>query len=243
MVFRENFTGRGLRYSFNCPDTHKYMRPYITEDEGEEYDIKAEEGYLDRRRSFFPESGDASYIEYKSLINLTSLYLLPTGRCMIHAVAFSWQGLAWIISGPSGAGKTTQYKNWKKTHSKAVEMISGDMPLLEMKDDGILVHPTPWNGKERIKGKISAPLGGIVLLKQDDSDSIRRMNPEECAVPLFLQFAATPETEEQIIMLSGMADRIVRSYPVFELRNRGDDASAIMTAQAFNNLLIKEEVI
>ena len=237
MIFRENFTGRGLRYSFNCPDTHKYMRPYITEDEGEGYDIKAEEGYLDRRRPFFPESEDSSYIEYKSLINLTSLYLLPFNCCMFHAVAFSWQGLAWLISGPSGTGKTTQYKNWKKVFKSDISMISGDMPLLELKDDGVLVHPTPWNGKERIKGTISAPLGGIVLLKQADSDSIRQMSPEECAVPLFLQFAVHPETEDQIISLSGMADRIVKSYPVFELRNRGDMASAFMTAQALKMLL------
>ena len=230
-IYEENFAGHTLRYLFNYPDTARYMSPYVSLSDAAEYDINASAEYMNSVRPYYTESTDDAYVEYKSLINLTSRALLPVQCCLFHAAAIKWKGYAWLISGRSGAGKTTQYKNWKMLFKDEAEMICGDMPLIELRDDrSIWAHPSPWNGKERIKGHVSAPLGGIVLLEQSDTNTIIRMSARECASAVFLQFAASPENEEQIRSMAEMADIMVMSYPVWKLTNTGDlDSTKIMT--------------
>lgn len=117
-------------------------------------------------------------------------------------------------------------------------MVCGDMPLLEAAADGtVMVHPTPWNGKERIKGKVSAPLGGILLLKQGEENIVRRMLPGEAVIPLLVQLAVRPDTGEQALQTAGFAENILQHYPVWEMVNRGDEASAALAAATFRAFL------
>ena len=117
-------------------------------------------------------------------------------------------------------------------------MICGDMPLVEMRAEReVWVHPSPWNGKERIKGHVSAPLGGIVFLEQGNQNSIARMADQECGIPVLRQFAVRPETEEQILSMAAMTDGMIQSYPVWKLVNIGDNQSTIITAAAFRHSL------
>lgn len=241
MVFQEQFTSNRIRYRFRYPDTALYMRPYIKAVRGDEYDILASGEYIEKQRPYYTECTEDAYVEYKALIGLTSKFLLPRESCIFHAVAFSWKGYAWLLTGPSGAGKTTQYKNWKIKYRDEVRMICGDMPLLKWRGDGsIWVHPTPWNGKERIQGNVSAPLAGIVILEQDKMDSIERMVPYVSGMSLLPQMAVLPETEEEILLMTDMLNRLIQACPVWKLKNQGDAASALMTANAFDEYLENE---
>ena len=117
-------------------------------------------------------------------------------------------------------------------------MICGDMPLLEWKEDGsIWVHPTPWNGKERIRGKVCAPLAGIVILEQQKINSIESIIPYVSGVPLLHQMAIRPKTEEQIIRMADLLNRLLQACPVWKLKNCGDQASMLMTALTFKEYL------
>lgn len=239
-VYEETFSGFGLKYCFNHSGAEKYMYPYIRETNDQSYDIKAAEEYIDMHVPYYTENTDIRYVEYKSLINLTSLQLLQYHSCMIHAVAFAWKGNAWLMSGPSGTGKTTQYKNWKKAYKDDVQMICGDMPVLRVEDDHtITVHPSPWNGKERIKGHISAPLGGIIILEQSDIDEIAQMKKDESAIPLLLQLALKPETEQDVKNMSMIENVILDHYPVWKMKNRGDVNSVYLAAETFERMIME----
>ncbi len=240
-IYEGSFAGRPLRYAFHYADTPRYMAPYLAPYNGDDYDLMASHEYMDSQRPFYPECTDDPYVEYKSLIGLTSLELLPCGSCLFHAVAIRKDGLAWLLTGRSGVGKTTQYKNWKILFKNDVQMICGDMPVLESMDDGsIMVHPSPWNGKERIKGNGSALLGGILLLEQGTENRIRRLGAEESVLPVLEQFAVMPDTEEQVRQLAWLADRMLRRCPVWKMTNRGDRGSTMLAAETFWNHM-KEE--
>lgn len=218
------------------------MSPYIVPSQEVDYDILASEEYIESRKPYYPEGEEDAYVEYKSLINLTSRAILPFGSCLFHAAAFRWKGYAWLMTGPSGIGKTTQYRNWKRIFRDELEMISGDIPLLElMEDGGILVRPTPWNGKERIRGKRSSPLGGIVVLEQAEMDSMELMAPEESALPVFRQFAVRPDTEEQIRKLEFLENQLLGSCPIWKLMNRGDMGSVHLASKVFSEYLEREK--
>lgn len=67
-------------------------------------------------------------IEDLELCTKACAALLPHGRAIIHAVCFVWCGKAWLICAPSGVGKTTHYKQWKRLFPNEVEMLNGDKP-------------------------------------------------------------------------------------------------------------------
>ena len=238
ITYEETFTGHHLRYAFQNAKTVLYMQPFIKRADGFQYDILASQEHIDRRRPYFPESTEDSYVEYKSLIGLTSLALLPYNSCMMHAAAVMLDGYCWLISAPPGTGKTTQYMNLRKLYGNQVEMICGDMPLLERDEEGnITVHPSPWNGKERIKGKRSALLGGILCLRQGEKNTIRRMLSKEAVFPVLTQMAIAPQSEEQIKQLAEFTHYILTHYPVWEMVNTGDLESSILAAETFRSYL------
>lgn len=213
------------------------MRPYIREAAGEEYDIMSPLDYMEELRPFYPESQEDAYVEYKSLINLSSLALLKEKSVFFHAVAFRYHGKAVLFTGKSGSGKTTQYKKWKTHFKNEVEMICGDMPCLEVNGEEIEVFPSPWNGKERIKGHVSAPLGAVIFLEQSDHNEIFSLPVREALPMLFNQFAVGAGTDEEIRSLAVIADILLRKYPVLKLKNKADDEALQMTVSVLGEYL------
>ena len=114
-------------------------------------------------------------------------------------------------------------------------MISGDDPALELRDGEIVVHPSPWNGKERFGDRsLSAPLGGIVRLEQKQENTIYPL-PVCDAIPiLFRQFMLRPDNETEILALSALVERILQYAPMWFFENRGDDASTILLRNTFS---------
>ena len=237
-TYEITFGPMSLRYAFHYEDTPNYMRPYINEVEGENYDILSPLDYMEKLRPFYPESQDDAYVEYKSLINLSSLALLKNKAVFFHAAAFRYHGKAILFTGRSGSGKTTQYKKWKAHFKNEVEMICGDMPCLVVNGNAeIEVFPSPWNGKERIKGKVSAPLGAVIFLEQKDYNEIFALPAREAIAPLFSQFAVDADTEEDIQSLANIADVILKKYPVLKLYNKADEEALQMTVAALKEYL------
>ncbi|MBQ4341233.1 MAG: hypothetical protein II756_01870, partial [Clostridia bacterium] len=154
-------------------------------------------------------------------------------------VSFVYRGKAWLLCGPSGVGKTTQYRNWMKRFPGEIEIICGDMPALEAREDGsVWVHPSPWNGKERFGAPDgSAELMGIVRLVQAKANEFEPLAPAEAVVPLLRQFAVRPETAGQIRLLAAIAEKVLSSAPAMLYRNRGDLESTEILRSKFDELL------
>ena len=228
-VFRYDFAGHPLRYHFHYPLTRYRFLPLPVAVVGENYDLCVTEELLKLGQKAFSDSTYDDYVEYRCLLELTSRALLRYDRTIFHAVSFIWNGKAFLLTAPSGVGKTTQYMNWQRLFPGEIEMISGDMPVLVGREDGsIEVWPSPWNGKERIRSQRHAQLGGIVLLEQAEVDEIRMLTAQEAVVPLLLQFVASPVTREEILDLTSFLERLIGAAPVWKLRNRGGDVSTAL---------------
>ncbi len=169
------------------------------------------------------------YEEQMALSLRASESLLAFDRVIFHGVAFRWRERAWILTAFSGTGKTTQYMQWKRLYGDKVQIINGDKPVLEFRDRDILVHPSPWRGKERMGQPISAPLGGVILLEQGPENRITRLSPRQAAGRIFCQLQLTRDTAEPVRRAAALAERLLRSVPLWQLTNRGDLASAQLT--------------
>lgn len=177
-----------------------------------------------------PEFGSLPFTEYNLLLARFASLLLPYGRCLFHGVALAVGDRAYLLTGPSGVGKTTQYRLWKQLFGDGVRLICGDKPILEFREDGaILVHPSPWMGKERLPGGAPAPLAGSVYLEQGDHNAIAPLPPERAVVPLYTQFLLRPETAEDLHRTARQLERLLTAAPVWKLVNLGDPDSARLT--------------
>ena len=227
MIYQVEYAGHAVRYALRWSGTRLFFGEYIHETTGEAYDVRTTDEWMEHIRTLMPADAPPAAVEYRSLIRLTSQPLLRHGCAIMHAAAFLWRDRAWLVTGPSGVGKTTQFRNWQRLFPGEVQMICGDMPVLEGRDDGsVWVHPSPWNGKERMGDRsLCAPLGGVVRLAQTAENNIYPLPVCDAIPVLFRQFMVRLEDEGEIVALSVLVERMLQYAPVWLLENRGDDAS------------------
>lgn len=220
-----------IEYHFIDPKTAEYFARYETEPltgKNEILSISTAREYVEesaRKRQmpirYFPGA------EYDALALATSAALLSHRKVLFHSVSFTYKNKAIVFTGPSGIGKTTQYAQWKRLLRDEVKVISGDMSGIEARDDGdIWVHPSAWNGKEQLHHEHSAPLAGIVVLKQASENTIRKLEPRDAILPAYSQMCVDRRQKEQIRLALALEDRILRQVPVWELSSLGDLDSA-----------------
>ncbi len=174
-------------------------------------------------------NSDLSFGEYSLLLEEVANPVLRHRRFFFHGAAFLWQGKAWLFTGKSGMGKTTQLNHWLSLYPEEIEVINGDKPIIERRDSSFIVHPSPWTGKEGYNGKGSAELAGIVLLEQGDHNEFLSLDRKEVVFPIYLQFLFLPKDKESVELICQYEEDLLSSVPVYKLINKGDKESAVMT--------------
>ena len=231
MVYSLDLGGHEVRYSFLDPGTHEIFGRFIEMCSDDHFDIRLTRDYMEDCRWLVTLDTSDDYLEFQSLMLATGNQLLEVNRALFHGVSFVWKDKAWIITGPSGVGKTTQYRNWRKLLRHEIKIINGDKPVITCRDDGtVLVSSSPWRGKERLGHPgMCAELGGIILLEQGDHNKISRMTAQEAVHPLFIEFVSYPENAEQVRCQGRILDQMLGFAPVWKLINTGDMDSAVLT--------------
>ena len=151
--------------------------------------------------------------EFSELSFSCSDALLPFDRLVIHACALRCQDRAWLILAPTGVGKTTQARWLHVLCPGDFSVISGDRPVLEFQPDRIVVHPSPWNGKEDWHGAQAAPLAGFILLARGPENAIRPLSDQQTAVSILGNFLSADWSEARIHCIAGFATRLIRAVP------------------------------
>ena len=240
-IYQGNFAGHTIRFRLQYSGTRYFFSPSLTPAEGDHFDLTASEESMKEMRSHLPEGQRNTYVEYRALLQLTARALLEYDCFIFHAVSFVKDGKAYLLSAPPGTGKTTQYLNWQRLFPGEITMISGDMPVLEGREDGtVWAHPSAWNGKENFRNRISAPVAGIVLLSQGKENRIGALTAHDAVFPFMNQFMVRPETEEEICALARILDRMLRNIPCLSFTNTGDEESTAMLRGALANCRGKE---
>lgn len=219
-----------INYAFRFPDTKVYFKNFKCPERAGAEVLTVSDELWERYRNVAETGISDSYTEFYALIAITSRALLKHGKCLFHGAAFLWHNLAWLITAPSGTGKTTQLRHWQEQFGDEIELINGDKPVMECREDEtVWLYPSPWNGKENLSGTASGRLGGVIYLEQADQNEISRMDLRACMIPLYRQFLYYADYEDEIRAVGRMQDVLLRNVPVWKLRNRGDEASARLT--------------
>ena len=223
--------GTRLRLQITLPETAERFGRFLRRRGCETWDLKPDSPEDCGMPLSAPGEPLTPYTEFMLCMPPVSGALLAHERVLLHGVAFLWRGKAWLITAPSGTGKTTQYYHWKRLWPEETEIINGDKSVLAMCADGFHLLPSPWTGKEGDAGEGEGALGGIVVLSQAQENRIRRLSPGEAVIPLLKAFIVRCRTEAEALQMAALEEKLLRTTPVWLLENRGDEASAALTRE------------
>lgn len=114
-------------------------------------------------------------------------YMLATVQkdtALMHASAVIVEEKSYLFLGRSGTGKSTHSNLWLQ-HISGSELLNDDHPIIRINDKGqAIAYGSPWSGKTPCYRNRSAPVGGIVRIKQAPQNHIRKLSPVEAYASL-----------------------------------------------------------
>ena len=176
----------------------------------------------------FPAGADDGYFESLAAVREIAHRLPAFGAFLFHAAVISYKGEAIAFTAPSGTGKSTHIKNWKRAFGHDVGIVNGDKPILRFSSDGRLyAYGSPWAGKEGWNRNVARPLRAIVFLERGSKNTIHPLSPADAALPVMNQILLESDPETVGATLS-LADRMLKTVGLYRLACTPDVGSALV---------------
>lgn len=102
---------------------------------------------------------------------------------LIHSSVIRCNGKGYLMTAPSGTGKSTHTYMWYSA-IPGCDLMNDDNPIIRISDGKPIVYGSPWSGKTPCYRNIQAPIGGIVRIKQWKENTIRRLGTIEAFTTL-----------------------------------------------------------
>lgn len=175
----------------------------------------------------------------ENLFHAIRLFFLFTaqknGLFAIHSASVLYQGKAWLFSGHSGMGKSTHTALWHELFD--TPYLNGDLNLLGLHKDHIIVYGIPWCGTSGIFTAEAYELGGIVLLGRDlQTDYLEELNPSEKVLRVMQRMISPAWTERQLSENLFFAGEIADRVPVLHLLCTKNASAACVMKNAIDQL-------
>lgn len=97
---------------------------------------------------------------------------------LMHASVIRCEGKGFLMTAPSGTGKSTHTRLWYD-NIPGCDLMNDDNPVVRIKDGEAVVYGSPWSGKTPCYRNIQAPIGGLVRIQQKPQNSIRHLGTIE----------------------------------------------------------------
>ncbi|MFL6233054.1 MAG: hypothetical protein ACJ76N_07965 [Thermoanaerobaculia bacterium] len=147
---------------------------------------------------------------------LTAYRLLEQGGALLHSAGVSDGEVAWLLLGPSGAGKTTASR---LCLAGGATVLSDDLNAVLFAGGEARLRKLPFTGDlgERAGGPESVPLRAVLRLAQGEVEGLRPLSP---AAALAALVAASPFVNRdpwRREALLAVLERLARSVPAWEV--------------------------
>lgn len=232
--FQISIAGLAVRIQPVFETTAVYCRNYWTQEEPccfytvTEADLDFEQHMLDlealeegmKQRKF-----TGPFLERAAIQRRIAEELLERNTLLLHGSTVAVDGEAYLFTASCGTGKSTHTRLWREVFGQRAVMINDDKPFLQVKDNCVIAHGSPWSGKHGLDNNISAPLKGICVLKRGSENEIRRAEPEAVIEMLHHQaFLSTdPVLQEKTRML---VEKLAQTVPLWEMECTKDRQAA-----------------
>lgn len=211
-MFTMELAGYRFTVDNQFPDVENLCKDYLCADSG--IPIKITEEQL-RRESTPPHQWSDGYLETLAVYRSVCEHLITKDIMLFHCSALAMDGRAYLFTAPSGTGKSTHAKLWRQHFGNRVITINDDKPLLEFKDQEIIVHGTPYGGKDGLQTNTKEKVAGIVVLAQGKENTIRRLSYAEAFSALIKQ-SYRPSAPAALLRTLDLVARLAQ-LPIYRL--------------------------
>lgn len=210
---------------------YKFCKKYLCDGEPD-FTVSASDKDIEEENEriiAFLGRGDTSEDELEKLFIYRQIAerMPEYGAFLMHATSVRVDEDAYLFTGPSGTGKTTHARLWKKHFGDRLRVINDDKPMVKIDGDRIMVCASPWCGKERWHNNINAPLKAVISLHQAEENKIRPMKRSEAWEHLMSQIY---RSKDAVMMQKTLdfVDRIIAMMPIYRLECNRDEESVMV---------------
>ena len=147
---------------------------------------------------------------------------------------------AFVITAPSGTGKSTHAALWLQCFPDAW-ILNGDKPIIRKLDGRFYACGTPWRGKEGFGVPGMAPVRAIALLRRGEINEIQPASGKEMISFLMKQVYLPKDAGRRLRQIELM-DAFLRSVPSFTLRCNMDPSAAQLSWETMSSAAGKAEI-
>lgn len=214
-TFHISLAGQTIAVHAQYPFARRFCKDYLTDDLAAVIEASASPEEIRRDMA---DSAVASepYAETLGIYRAIAEQLPRFDTFLIHGAAISCGDRAYLFTAPSGTGKSTHIRLWKRYLGERVDIVNGDKPLLRLRDGQVDVCATPWAGKERWQKNRIVPLGGVCLLHRGAENRIRSVAPGDHLDELMRQ-VYRPARPEALAATLRLLDEVLRRVPLYLL--------------------------
>ncbi len=203
-------------------------REYLTE-VAPMFCVRASEEHKEKLRNYFlgfSEVFSDDYLESVAISECIADEVFNYDAAVFHAALISFDGQGVAFAAPSGTGKSTHIKLWRRLFGSRVECINGDKPLFLFRDGKFFGAGTPWCGKENWGCNKTVPLKAVCFIERAEQNSISPLTENrEIMSRLFLQLVM-PEEQRLMVKYLEFANKMINTVPFFLLRCNIDIGAA-----------------
>ena len=144
---------------------------------------------------------------------------------LMHASVVSLEGRGYLMTAPSGTGKSTHTRLWRQCFDQC-ELVNDDNPVVRIEQGKAMVYGSPWSGKTPCYRNVCHPVGAYVRLFQEPENNIHPYQPLEAYAMLLPAMSSMVWDKRMQTGVSKTVAEMVRLSPMYRLGCRPDEAAA-----------------
>lgn len=238
--FTVRLSGIAVRIRALYPETYAFCRDYLTREEPRLWvETTPEDIELERERSVLtaqkenraPGAPPAFYLETLAVYRKLAEQLIDYDTILFHGSVIAVDGEGYLFTAPSGTGKSTHARLWRKLLGDRAFMVNDDKPLLTVKDGEITAWGTPWDGKHHLSRNTSVPLRAVCLLSQAGKNHIEPAAAADMWPALWAQ-TYRPERADRLVHALSLVERLAFGASLYRLSCNMEMEAAEISYQA-----------
>lgn len=216
--------------------TKLFLKDFSSDKEPEETLRLSEADF--KRESEISGCADRKMLEITALYRKISEIAPMYGAFLMHAAVIEADNKGIAFTASSGTGKTTHMQNWIKAFKKRVRIVNGDKPLIRLESGKFFAYPTPWCGKEKLKGTDKCELSAVCFIKRAKENETLKIS-KKAALRELLNRIYIPQNEELSNLTFSLLDKFLEKSEFYDIFCNTDENSANC---AYNSIFKEEKI-